>query len=479
MTKVKKIPVIVVLGHVDHGKTSLLDKIRRTSLAAREVGQITQSIGAWQVEVNKQPVTFIDTPGHAAFTQMRSRGAQVADVAVLVVAADDSVKPQTKEAIRIIKQAKIPFVVAATKIDLSSADLEKVKADLARENVIVEDYGGQVVMVPVSNKTGQGIDELLEMILLTYEMNPVMVEASAPPEGFILETQFNQRQGLLVSVIVNQGQLKVNDIIATPTVAGKVKALFDSWGKKVSKVTPGQPALIWGFSQVPEVGEVFTPATTGRVKDKTKKDYIKLRSQIAESLGEAKETKTIPIFLKAPTEGALEAVVNSLPAEVKVIYQGVGEVTESEISLAGAFGIEIVAFQIKVKPAIKSLAESEGVKISQYQIIYKLLEDFEQRVLKLIEPTIDQQVLGRAKVLKVFDIKGQRIAGCQVVKGAFKVGDNLEVLRGDKIIATTQLVSLRIGPQPVDQVKAGSECGMALKDGLDIRENDVIISYKK
>ncbi len=482
MAKVKKTPVVVVLGHVDHGKTSLLDRIRQTHLVDKEKGGITQSIGAWQVELKGKKITFIDTPGHAAFSQMRSRGAAVADVAVLVVAADDSVMPQTKEAIRIINQANIPFLVAVTKIDLPGADIEKVKADLARENVVVEAYGGQVVMVPLSNKTGQGIDELLEMILLTYEMQPVEVEVDKPAEGFVLETQFDKRRGKLVSLIISQGTLKQGDFISCGGKVAKIRAMYNDQGKAVKEAKPGEAVQVWGFEELPQVGEIFTSLGKTKVKKQRQKDNLiaGLDTQIRSELARLKDKKkVIPIFLKAQTKGALEAIVSSLPKEVKVVYQGVGEVTESEVELASTFGVEIVTFQLSPKQRIVNLAQAEGVKLTNYEIIYKLLEEFEKRVLKLLEPTIDQEILGKAKILKVFQIKEKQIAGCQVIEGKIEIKDKVELLRQEKIVGKSKIVSLRQGKELRQKVGKGDECGILLDPPLDFKPGDVICSYRE
>ncbi|NOY14596.1 MAG: translation initiation factor IF-2 [bacterium] len=481
MAKIKKPPVIVVLGHVDHGKTSLLDNIRKTHVAEKEVGGITQSIGAWQVKVKDQLITFIDTPGHAAFTGMRSRGTQIADVAILVVAADDSVMPQTKEAIKIIQETKTPFVVAVTKIDLEGANLDKVKADLARENVIVEDYGGQEVMVGVSNKTGKGVDELLEMVLLTYEMNPAMVEVEKKASGFILETWFDKHRGHLVSVIISEGKLQAGDVVDVSGQKAKVRALFDEKGKAIKQALPGQPVMIWGFEQAPVVGEVFRASSDKKIDKKAKKGPpAKLLKELQEDLEQIEQEKVIPIFLKAPTKGALEAIAGSLPPQIKVVYQNVGEVTESEVALAAAFQVEIVTFQLKLRPAIASLAEAEKVKISNFQVIYKLLEEFEQRALKMMDETIDQEILGKAQVLKVFDIGKSKIAGCKVIEGELKLNDDVEIVRKNKIIGKGRLTDLQIKNQKMEKVVAGQECGVRLKpESLDFKEGDMILSYKK
>ncbi len=480
MPKVKKDPVIVVLGHVDHGKTSLLDNIRKTNLAKKEAGGITQSIGAWQAKLDNQKLTFIDTPGHAAFSHMRARGANVADVAVLVVAADDSVKAQTKEAIKIIQDAKIPFIVAVTKTDLVSADLEKVKADLAKENVIVEDYGGQVVMIPISNKTQSGIKELLEMIVLTYEMNPVMVDDEVEASGFVLETNFDKHKGYLVSVIVNEGHLKIGDVVVCSRSKAKIRALFNDKAKPVKQAGPGEPVQIWGFDSLPEIGDIFKVDKTKPFKKagKTQSRLI-LPDKIKQQITSFDDDKVIPVFVKASTHGMLEALLASLPNEVKVIHQGIGGVTESEVSLAAGLGVEIVSLQVKTKPYILSLAKQEKVKISEYQVIYKLLEDFEKRVLKLIEPTIDQDILGEAVVLKIFNIRDKQILGCRVESGRLKLNDDLEIKRNNKIIGEAKLVDLQINQQKTDVVKKGQECGILVKTKLDLKKSDVILSYKK
>ncbi len=481
MAKIKKTPVIVVLGHVDHGKTSLLDNIRKTNLAKKEEGGITQSIGAWRAQVKGRSITFIDTPGHSAFSQMRSRGAKVADIAILVVAADDSVMPQTKEAIKIIESAGIPFIVAVTKTDLPGADLEKVKADLARENIIVEEYGGQVVMIPVSNKTGQGIEELLEMLVLTYEVQPIKVELNRPADGFILETQFDKRRGKLVSLIVSRGKLKKGDILLCQDIKAKVRALYDDNGRVVSEVEAGRPAQVWGFNQLPQIGDVFQVIDKGDLKLSKKVDsfMLGLDQLVSSELNKIDKTKVIPIFLKAKTKGALEAIASNLPKEVKVVYQAVGDVTESEIGLAVNFGVEIITFQIQPKPSILTLAQNEGVVLKNYNIIYEILEDFEKKVLKLLEPTIDQNILARAKIVKIFNIKDKQIAGCHVIEGDLNLADKVELIRQDKIIGKSKIISLRIGSELKEKVKQGDECGLMVKPKLDFKEGDMLCSYKE
>ena len=466
----KKPPVVTIMGHVDHGKTTLLDYIRHSHLTAKEFGEITQAIGAYQAEFNGQKITFIDTPGHEAFSKMRSRGAGVADLAVLVVAANDGVMPQTKESIKIIETAGIPFIVAINKIDLPEASVEKVKAQLAENNVIVEDYGGQVVAVPLSAKTGQGVDQLLEMILLTAEMENLQADPEARLQAEIIEAKADKFCGPLATLIVENGTLRVGDKIAADGVIGKVKLLKNDRGQALREAYPGEPVLVLGFSTLPLVGSLVVPAE-GEVKPA---EAVKKAEKPTPQTEE--EKNKIKIILKTDVLGSLEAILGCLPSEVLVMDKGVGEVTESDILLAKTLGAEIYGFNLSLPSSLKKLAEAEGVKIKSFRIIYDLLKDLEERILKMMEPTIDRKVAGRAEILAVFEIRGEKIAGAKVIEG--KINRTLPVVleRGNKILTETKISSLKQQKQDVNEVSMEAEFGVTFSQRVDFRPGDMIIS---
>jgi translation initiation factor IF-2 len=468
MALTKKPPVVTIMGHVDHGKTSLLDFIRKTKLTAKEPGEITQAIGAYQIEVNNEKITFIDTPGHAAFTKMRSRGAGVADIVILVVAANDGVMPQTKESIEIIQNAGVPYLVAINKIDLPEASIDKVKAQLAENNVLVEDYGGNIVSVPVSAKTGQGVDQLLEMILLTAEINELKADPDGDFEAVVIESKLDKFCGPTASLIVKNGTLKKGDQINAEGVAAKVRMLKDEWGKAKEAVSPGDPILVLGFESLPSVGAVV---------HKSGEQVPSLTEEAKKGLPQKTEEGKLKIILKADVSGSLEAILGCLPSEVQVMDSGVGEITEADVLFAKTLGAEIYGFNLAVSGSVKKLAETEKVKIKNYNIIYDLLKDLEERILKILEPTIDRKVLGKAEIVAVFEIKGERIAGARVLEG--KINKNVPVCiqRGEKILAEARITSLKQQKQDVNEVTLGTEFGVVLSGKVDFKEGDVIISY--
>jgi translation initiation factor IF-2 len=471
MASQKKPPVVTIMGHVDHGKTTLLDYIRKTKLVEKEVGQITQAIGAYQIELKNEKITFIDTPGHEAFTKMRSRGARVADVVVLVVAANDGVMPQTEESLRIIEESKTPFIIAINKVDLPEASPDKVKAQLAENNVLVEEYGGKVVAVPVSAKTGEGIDQLLEMILLTAEISELKADPEAHFEGDIIESKADKYCGSVATLIVRSGTLRKGDQITADGVSAKVRMMRDEFGKPVEKAFPGDPVLVLGFSSVPQAGalakELFETEekASGTLKERTMPAPQK------------EEESKLKIILKADVTGSLEAILGCLPDEVLVMEKGVGEVTESDVLLAKTFGAEIYSFNLNQGPNIKKLAETENVKIRNYNIIYNLLKEVEERILKILEPTIDRKVLGKAEILAVFEMKGEKIAGARVTEG--KINKNFAVClqRDNKILVETRITSLKVEKQDVNEVGEGGEFGVIFAKKVDFQKGDMIISY--
>ena len=480
-------PVVTFMGHVDHGKTTLLDAIRKSNLTTKEHGGITQHIGAYQVEYQGKQVTFIDTPGHAAFARMRARGAQVTDVVVLVVAANDGVKPQTREALSHIRASKVPFLIAINKIDLPEANIDRVKGQLAEEKVVVESYGGDVTSVEVSAKTGKNINELLEMIILIAEMQDLSADPKGKLEAVVIETRSDKSRGPLVSLIVKNGTLTKGAEIEVDGQKVKVKALTDANGSPIEAVKPGMPVEVLGFKQLPPVGSVIggeqnkAPLPQEEVRPAklqlTKKEAAEEETQAVTE--EEEEKQTIKIVLKADVSGTLEAITSNLSEEVEIVGSGIGEVNESDILLALATGAMVYAFNTEISNSAKKLAELENIQIKAYNIIYKLFEDLEKRVLKILEPTIDEEVVGSAQIIAEFTIQGKRIAGCQVKTGEIQKSLPVHIKRGEEIVADAVVKSLKRGKEDITSAKAKSECGIVLKPDRDFKIGDTIVSYKK
>ena len=477
-TKDSRPPVVVILGHIDHGKTTLLSKIKELDLTRKEHGGITQHIGAYQVKFKNQLITFIDTPGHAAFNQMRSRGAKIADLAVLVVAASEGVKPQTLESLKFIKEAGINFLVALNKIDLPEVNIESAKKNLADNGIPIEGFGGDIVVVPVSAKEGKGINDLLEMILLLAEMMNLQGNPQDKLQASVIESKIDSHKGPLATILVRNGSLKVGDEIKVENTFGKIKAMFDEKGQSVSQALPSQPVEILGFKEVPVVGGQVEEA-----KDKVLKEILppvkgKVISLTTEEESQETESLKLKIILKADMEGTLEAIKNSLPADCQVIKAEVGEVNDSDILLADTSLAEVITFNVKVSNQIKKLAEGEKVKISSYKIIYELLEEVEKKVLKIMEPTIDEEVLGKAEILAEFSGK-EKIAGCRVMEGEIKKNNQCHLLRNLKIIGEVRFKSMKKGKEDTQQVKKGEEFGVVLSPAIDFEVGDVLVSYRQ
>jgi translation initiation factor IF-2 len=470
-------PVVVILGHIDHGKTTLLSKIKELDLTRKEHGGITQHIGVYQVKFKNQLITFIDTPGHAAFNQMRSRGAKIADLAVLVVAASEGVKPQTLESLKFIKEAGINFLVALNKIDLPEVNIESAKKNLADNGIPIEGFGGDIVVVPVSAKEGKGIDDLLEMILLLVEMMSLQGNPQEKLQAIVIESKIDSHKGPLATILVRNGSLKVGDEIKVENSFGKIKAMFDEKGQSISQALPSQPVEVLGFKEVPVVGGQVEEA-----KDKVLKEMLLPVKEKVISLTEEESQETeslkLKIILKADMEGTLEAIKNSLPADCQVIKAEVGEVNDSDILLADTSLAEVITFNVKVSNQIKKLAEGEKVKISSYKIIYELLEEVEKKVLKIMEPTIDEEVLGKAEILAEFSGK-EKIAGCRVMEGEIKKNGQCHLLRNLKIIGEVRLKSMKKGKEDTQQVKKGEEFGVVLSPAIDFEVGDVLVSYRQ
>lgn len=459
-------PIVTVLGHVDHGKTSLLDAIRKTKVAAREAGGITQSIGASVVTTSSgKKITFIDTPGHAAFTKMRSRGAKVADIAILVVSADDGIKPQTREAIEIIKESKVPFIVAVTKIDIAGVNPEMVRGQLESEQILFEGRGGETPFLPVSSKTGEGIDQLLEMIALLSEVNGFSGESTDPLEAVVIES-FKDNRGVVANAVLRNGNLKVGELIFSDGIEGKVRALFNDKGESVKEVGPGDPVQIIGFSEIPLVGSSVT-------KEKVSADRIQGLRKV---LGDARRLADdeFPIVLKASNAGALEAITASLPEKVVVVEYGIGDVTGSDVLTAKVGNAYIFVFEAKVPNTVMKLAEAEGVRVKRFDIIYELLQEIDEILKKG-----GVQVVGKAKVLASFPFNNKRVAGSKVLEGRVTKGDNIILTRNEKEIGKARITSLKKQKQETGSVGQGEEFGAIMEPQLDFQVGDVLVSVAK
>lgn len=457
-------PIIVVLGHVDHGKTTLLDAIRKTNVALREAGGITQAIGASVIETKEgKKITFIDTPGHAAFTKMRGRGAKVADIAILVVAQDDGVQPQTKEALQIIKDAKIPFIVAGTKSDVAGTNPEVLKGQLEKEQVYFEGRGGDVPFISVSAKVGIGINELLEMIALLSDVSELKGDLKGNLEAVVIESN-KEKMGPLATVVLRNGSIKVGDVIFAEEVEAKVRGLFDDKGKTIKEVLPGLPAKIIGFSLVPPVGASVTrePHKAVGLKEQKTRGVFDLRRLANDE---------IPVIIKASNAGALEAIIASLPPKVVVVDSGVGEVTTSDIINAKTGNAYVFSFESKVPAEVFKLAEAEKIKVTRFEIIYELLQAIEEILKKgkVVE-------LGRAEILAIFPFNDKKVAGSKVADGRISKGDALIIKRGEKELGRAKAVSIKKQKQEVSSVGQSEEFGLIMEPQLDFAVGDVIVS---
>ncbi|MBO5460756.1 MAG: translation initiation factor IF-2 [Ruminococcus sp.] len=495
---VKRPPVVCVMGHVDHGKTSLLDAIRHTSVISREAGGITQHIGASVVEINGETITFLDTPGHEAFTAMRMRGASSTDIAILVVAADDGVMPQTVEAINHAKAAGIEIIVAINKIDKPSANVERVKQELTEYELIAEDWGGSTVFVPVSAKTGEGIQDLLEMILLTAEVMELKANPDRTARGLVIEAQLDKGKGSVATVLVQKGTLHVGDAIAAGSAHGKVRAMMDDKGRRVKEAGPSQAVEILGLNDVPNAGEVFvgcknekearsfaeTFIAQNKVKlleeTKSKMSLDDLFSQIQE--GNLKELK---IVVKADVQGSVEAMKQSLlkltneEVVIKVIHAGVGAINESDVTLASASNAIIIGFNVRPDATAKDIAEREGVDLRLYRVIYSAIEDVEAAMKGMLDPVFEEKVLGHAEVRQTFKASGVgTIAGSYVQDGIFERGCSVRLTRDGIVIFDGPLASLKRFKDDVKEVRAGYECGFVFENHNDIKEGDLVEAYK-
>ena len=490
-------PVVTILGHVDHGKTSLLDYIKNSKVADGEAGGITQHIGAYQVESNGNPITFLDTPGHAAFTAIRARGARVTDIAVLVVAADDGIMPQTLEAINHAKAAEVPIVVAINKMDLPGADPERVKRQLSEQELLVEDWGGDIISVDVSAKTGDGVDNLLDSLLLVAEIGELKANPNKPANGVVIEAKLDRKRGPSTTVLIQDGTLKVGDFIVAGSAYGRVKAMNNDQGKPVQSVLPGYPAEVLGFGSVPEAGDQLSVALNERegrsmAEAAGKAQFSQAAQGRALTLEEvvnqidSDEIKELNLVVKADVQGSVEAVRGALEglvdedAKVRVLHTGSGAVTESDILLASASEAIVISFSIGSEPSAEKLADRMGVEIRHYNIIYQLIDDVEKALHGMLDPVYTEVIVGRAEVREIFEgRRGTQIAGCRVTEGRMVRNGDVRVVRDGQIVQDGVITSLRHFREEVNEMNAGTECGIILQGFNDYQEGDVLEVHRQ
>ena len=495
---VERAPIITIMGHVDHGKTSLLDKIRSTKIAEREAGGITQHIGAYTVEHNSKKITFIDTPGHSAFSEMRKRGAKVTDIAIIVVAGDDGVKPQTKEAIKHAQDAGVPIIVAINKMDKADANPDMVKNQISELGLIPAEWGGETEFIPISAKTGMGIDELLETILVQAEILELRANPNRKAKAVVIESSLEKGRGAVATVIVQNGTLKIGDSVVVGKHYGRVRSLLDFNKKNIKSIAPGETGVIVGLNGVPRAGEIVV-ATNNEKRAKefankieeyerqlalsktTKTSIDELSSMIAEG-----KINTLKIILKTDVHGTLEAIKSSLEAlkndevKVSIISEGVGGITENDVILAGdSDNVMIIGFNVRPTGSVKTLADQKGVKLKTYSVIYEIIDDVTNILTGMMKPIEEERNTGQAEIKQLFKVKDGLVAGCLVIDGVVEKGINARVIRDGIILGDTTVLSLKRFKDEVNEVKKGYECGILLKDADYIKEGDIIETYEK
>ncbi len=488
-------PVVTILGHVDHGKTSLLDAVRQTDVAAGEAGGITQHIGAYQVEKKGRTITFLDTPGHAAFTAMRARGAQGADIVILVVAADDGVMPQTREAIAHAKAARVPIIVAMNKIDKPNSNPEHVKQQLAELELVPDEWGGNTMVVPVSAKLKQGIDDLLEGILLVADNTDIRANPAGKVLGTVIEAEVDKSKGTIATLLVQNGTLSAGDIVVAGNAYGRMKAISDYKGKPVHKAGPSTPVAVMGLNEVPAAGDVFQVVSS----EKEARAIVAERMEASKSKAQARkkisledlfasvqagEARELSLIVKADVQGSLEPILNELEKlgkgeiAVNVLYAETGNIGENDVMLASASKAIIVGFNVQADVSARRLAEAEGISIRLYDIIYRMTEDIEKALKGMLEPEIVEKVIGRAQVLAVFSAsKLGRVAGCRVIEGELHRNAKVRLYRGTDLVFEGEMASLRHEKEDVREIRTGFECGVGLKNFNDIQVGDLLICY--
>lgn len=488
-------PVVTVMGHVDHGKTSLLDTIRETNVVSSEAGGITQHIGAYQVEVNGQKITFIDTPGHEAFTAMRARGAQATDIAVLVVAADDGVMPQTVEAINHARAARVPVIVAVNKVDKPNANPDRVKQQLTEYNLVAEEWGGDTIMVPVSAKTGEGISHLLEMILLVAEMRELAANPDRPAEGVVIEGRLDKGRGPVATVLVQKGTLRVGDSLLCGLTWGKVRAMIDDLGQRVESAPPSCPVEVIGLDDVPMAGDTFRVVDEKLAKQISALRLVEKRQEEQKKTAKVSlddlfkhiqegEVKELNLIVKGDVQGSIEALTQSLlrlstdEVRVNVIHSGVGAITETDVMLASASNAIIIGFNVRPDNKARKYAETENIDVRMYRVIYEAIDDVKRAMAGLLEPEYREVFQGRAEVRAVFKVpKVGNVAGCYLMEGKINRNSKIRVLRDGVILYEGNLASLKRFKDDVREVVEGYECGMGVEGFNDIKEGDIIEAY--
>jgi len=481
---ISRAPIVVVLGHVDSGKTSILDAVRKTHVAEKETGGITQHVGAYEVELQGKKITFIDTPGHEAFSAMRARGAKVADIAILVVDGVAGVQDQTKEAITHIKKAGIPMIIAINKIDRPEADPEKIKRELAKENILVESIGGKVPSVEVSAKTGKRIGDLLELILLVAEIENLKGDISKPGEGVVIESYLDSHRGPTATLLLRDGILKPGEIVGTFSTFGKIKMLENFQGKKIEIAYPSMPVISIGFEDVPRVGERFK--VFGTIEEAQNNIPKVEKEEKREVFLITPDKKVLNLILKTDVLGSIEPIENvlkGLPQEkviLRILKAEVGDINESDFKLAQSAKAKILGFRVKITPVAKSLAEREKIKILTFEIIYDLVRAVRELMEKILEPEIVRIDLAKLKTLLIFWTEGSRqIVGAKVLEGEVKKGTKIEVIRGEEKVGQGKLINLQINKKDVEKAIRGQECGILYEGDAKIQEGDILVIFTK
>jgi len=481
---ISRAPIVVVLGHVDSGKTSILDAVRKTHVAEKETGGITQHVGAYEVELQGKKITFIDTPGHEAFSAMRARGAKVADIAILVVDGVAGVQDQTKEAITHIKKAGIPMIIAINKIDRPEADPEKIKRELAKENILVESIGGKVPSVEVSAKTGKRIGDLLELILLVAEIKNLKGDISKPGEGVVIESYLDSHRGPTATLLLRDGILKPGEIVGTFSTFGKIKMLENFQGKKIEIAYPSMPVISIGFEDVPRVGERFK--VFGTIEEAQNNIPKVEKEEKREVFLITPDKKVLNLILKTDVLGSIEPIENvlkGLPQEkviLRILKAEVGDINESDFKLAQSAKAKILGFRVKITPVAKSLAEREKIKILTFEIIYDFVQTIRGLMEKILEPEIVRTDLAKLKTLLIFWTEGSRqIVGAKVLEGEVKKGTKIEVIRGEEKVGQGKLINLQINKKDVEKAIRGQECGILYEGDAKIQEGDILVIFTK
>jgi len=488
-------PVVTIMGHVDHGKTSLLDAIRETNVALKEAGGITQAIGAYQVIYNDKKITFIDTPGHEAFTEMRARGASVTDIVIIIVAADDGVMPQTKEAIDHAKAAEVPIIVAINKMDKPGANPERVLTELAEYGITPEEWGGDTLVCKISAKTGDGISELLENILLISEMSSLKANPSRYATGTVIESKLDRQVGTIATLLIQNGTLRLGDPIVVGTSVGKIRTLKNDRGQDITEALPSTPVEITGLNQTPMAGDKFMAFETEKQAKQIAEERSTRQKELTNNkpgmtledlFGHIKEgIREINVIIKSDVNGSSEAVKNSLEkikiedVRIKIIRAGVGTITESDITLAKASNAILIGFNIRPSAKISDAAKEVGIEIRTYDIIYKLVEDMEAAMKGMLEPIFEEKVTGEAGIRQIFKFsKVGNIAGCHVTDGTIKNGSNARLIRDGIVLYNGKIKSIQREKDQVKEVSKGMDCGITLENYQDIKENDIIEAYE-